>query len=252
MNREKKVKIFLAVVVVLYLLSTSYGLSRDDGKMGQAMAKVNKKVEAARREIKKEMDKPFILRIFGSLFSMEGNSLEKLKRDLPKTLESAMPSTLTRFTRTEPPSPVVCVGMRLVDALIDLQSNQLDVEQISWSFDETLEEGFLKLGGTVLSAEQSEQGGARLVIQYPHPWNGEEGLGSGEADRRDRLRQTRDEARAARSNLLELYDWMIDEDLEKVRQVTAEGFPIDAWCDAAIVHEDDVSAHGDRSRESAP
>ena len=249
MSRQKKVKIFLVVIVVLYLLSTSYGLSRDDGKMGQAMAKVNEKVEAARRDIKKEMDKPFILRIFGSLFSMEGNSLEKLKRDLPKTLKSAMPSALEGMTRTAPPSPVACVGMRLADALLDLQTNQVDIEQISWSLDEEVEEGYLKLGGTVISALQSEAGGARLTIQYLHPWNGEEGLGSSESERRERLQEVREQAREARRGSLELYDWLIDEDLGKIRQAAAEGFPIEAWCDVAILHEDEVPA--DRHREPA-
>ena len=121
MDRKKKVKLFLVAMVVLYVLATSFGLTRDDGAMGKAMREVREVVADARAEIKKEMDKPFILRLFGSLFGMENNTFDRMKKRLPEILKNAMPDLAESFTFTPPDTGVSCEGMRLADALIYLR-----------------------------------------------------------------------------------------------------------------------------------
>ena len=84
MTRKKKVILFLIVMVGLYGLSTAFGLRRDAGAMGEAMHRIRQLVQEARDDIKREMDKPFILRLFGSLFGMENNTFQLALSHLPE------------------------------------------------------------------------------------------------------------------------------------------------------------------------
>lgn len=238
MTRKKKVKIFMVVIVVLYVFSTSYGLSREDSAMDKAMKTVNKKVAAARKKISKEMDKPFLLRLFGSLFSMEGNTLENLKVELPKLLKNAMPKSIDAFTfPPEPASPTACVGMRLSDAAACFQRLDLEVEEILWSFDDQMEDAYLKLGGTILEAEPVRSGGIRIVLQYPHGFDGESGLGSG-SERQRNLKVLATEVEAARSKDLGFFNWLFDEAPEKLEAAVEAGSPIFEWCDISVPFTD--------------
>ncbi|NQZ56952.1 MAG: hypothetical protein HRT88_05710 [Lentisphaeraceae bacterium] len=179
MKRKKKIKIFLAVIVVLYIFSTTVGLNREGGAMEEAMAEVNAKVDKARRKMEKEMNKPFILRIFGSLFGMEGNSFGKLKEDLPKIFKKAIPQNMLSFTKEPEKGELQCQMMRLSDALLYLRGQGIKPDKINfqWKYDDdVVDERYLNSSGMVLEAKRSDADAAEVVLQMPHPFDTEDGL----------------------------------------------------------------------------
>lgn len=234
MDRKKKVKLFLVAMVVLYVLATSFGLTRDDGAMGKAMREVREVVADARAEIKKEMDKPFILRLFGSLFGMENNTFDRMKKRLPEILKNAMPDLAESFTFTPPDTGVSCEGMRLADALIYLREECVPLEELLWTWDDWHDGAYIKLSGTVLKAEETETGAARLVLQYFHPYNGEEGLGEDGDARSENRAALAAAAQLQRTTPPPLSAWLPYEDAGKLQAAVLKGFDLDAWRDRPL------------------
>ena len=232
MSRKKKVILFLIAMIGLYIGSTAFGLSRDEGAMGEAMSRVRSIVQEARNDIKKEMNKPFILRLFGSLFGMENNTFQKMKEKLPKELSSALPNLVVNFSITTPSTAIACEGMRLVDALLYLQQREVVLEQVSWFFDDTLDsdEGrYIQASGTVLRAEQTPSGGASLVIQLVHSFNDENGLGETETQRLENLATLRQQAEVLRQNPPLFDAWWAYEDEQKKWDLASTGFQVNGW-----------------------
>ncbi|MEM7049054.1 MAG: hypothetical protein AAF604_05320 [Acidobacteriota bacterium] len=232
MSRQRKVQIFLALVVVLYLFSTTFGLARDDGAMGAAMKVVRKKISDGREKIQKEMDKPFILRLFGSASSMEKNTFESLKEELPEILANALPDELERYATIAPPSHTACAGMRLADALNYLAVKGVRLEKVSWGWDPAQFGPFIKLGGTVLAAEETGSGGVHLVLQYIHPYDGEDGIGETEEARRSNLDQIAREVAQARER--PMLDWLSRESPWVLYQAVQQGYSLSPWCSATV------------------
>ena len=184
-KKNKKLLILLIIIVGLYIISTTYGLNREDSAMGKAMAEVRGVVAETRAEIKKEMDKPFILRLFGSLFGMEGNSFQGMKDKLPKIMEKAMPKSIVNVSASSPNDDVACVGMRLGDALLYLKSKNLEIGSLSWTFDDKVSDNYIQLSGSILAAQKDKNGKAVMVLQMNHAYNGEGGLGASAKQRSD-------------------------------------------------------------------
>lgn len=235
MTRKKKVKVFLIVIVALYLLSASYGLRQEDDEMGKVMQEIDRMVTDARQEIADEMDKPFILRIFGSLFSMEGNTLDELKEKLPRMLKEAMPKSLASLGKESPNPGIACTGMDLADALLCLERKDVQLEEVFWSYDDRLEENRLQPGGTVLEAVKLETGRGRLTLQLAHPFDGEEGLGNTQEERAAALEWMVEEVAASKGEVLCLDSWLRREDAEKLEAI-AENFSLGSWAGEIVPH----------------
>lgn len=236
MSPKRKVQVFLVVVGALYLLSTSYGvLGRDSGKSDGVMAAVGEAVGGARKKIQKEMDKPFLLRLFGSKSSMEGNAFGDLKGKLQPVMKKALPDVLKKFSKGPPPSSSVsCSGFRFAAALICLRDQGLALEEVFWNWDDRVEEQFVQMGGTVLRAELTESQGVRLVIQIQHDFTTEEGLGATEAERQENLARMEQRVAEAQERELRLYEWLLDEDAATLDRLEEEGFSIPHWCDSTV------------------
>lgn len=227
-KKNKKLLILLAVIVALYIVSTTYGLMREDSTMGKAMVQVRQVVAETRQDIQKEMDKPFILRLFGSLFGMEGNSFQKMKEELPRILKDAMPTALTTRTVSAPDNEVACVGMRLGDALKYLHDQRLAIGSLTWTYDDTLSGSHIQLSGSILGAWKDADGKAVLVLQMPHSYNGESGLGTSPQQMADArlLLQTSADQHAIRH----LADWFSGgQQGDAEAELLAAGVPLVQW-----------------------
>ncbi len=216
-KRKKKCIIFLVVIVLLFILSNTAGFMREDDKMAAAMKKVKAKVNKARKDIQKEMDKPFILRLFGSLFGMEGNKFDKLKRDLPALIKDAMPTSVGKFGNSTEPSGVAVTSMRLTDALLELKEKKKTLSEIRWKLaDKVSEEKYVALSGTVLDAEEMEDGKVVLTVQLWHPFNGENGL-----EQRDPVRHKK----------IPLAQQVMEDNLAQLRERAKKGesYALETW-----------------------
>lgn len=223
LDRKKKVKLFLVLIGVLYVLSTSYGLLKeDDSNIGKAITKTKILIAEARKEIKKELDKPFILRIFGSLFGMEGNAFSGMKKKLPPILKSAMPDSINFFSSSSESNEITCLGMRLGDALLYLQDQNLEIGHLYWTYDNKLNSPFISFSGTVQEAIKNEQGKADLTLQVYHSYNGENGLGDTEENITENLSNLN--LRVQQEEILTLKLWLEQEDNEKLRLLDAKGW----------------------------
>ncbi len=188
-KRNKKLLILMSIIVGLYVLATVFGLNREDSGMGKAMTEVRAVVADTRKKIQKEMDKPFILRLFGSLFGMEGNSFQGMKEKLPKILEDAMPTSVVSFSAPASTNEIACAGMRLGDALQYLYERKITMGALYWTFDKTETaaetKAYIQLSGSILIAEKDKDGKAILVLQMNHNFNGEDGIGTSEKQKSD-------------------------------------------------------------------
>ncbi len=148
----------------------------DDGNMNRAMKQVNKLVQEARADMKKEMEKPFILRLFGSLFGMEGNKFQKLKEELPRVIKSGLPSFITKKASIDDKGSLSCTGMKLPDALDYLSKNMVTLKKLNWSFDSTIiEHKYLKPSLSVLQSTITKKQ-AEIVIQFDHSLDSNNGI----------------------------------------------------------------------------
>ena len=172
------------------------------------------------------MDKPFIIRLFGSLFSMEGNTFSKMKERLPKIMEDAMPNILTDFTEADPPSKTACEGMRLFNALEYLHQGGVAIGSIAWTFDDTVDESglYLMLPGQILGVREGEQGAAHLLIQVVHQYVDEDGLGGDATTRATNINILRSEVIEQQDDELFLGNWLQLESSENRNKALREGF----------------------------
>lgn len=169
MTRKKKVIIFLSVVGALYFLSVGGGLMREESDMDKAMREVKAIVGQARDDIEAEMNKPFWERLIGSLFGIEGNSFDGLKKDLPPVIKEAMPKIIGHASCTSKSPDIFCDGMRLTDALSLIRSNKVAITKIYWTFDDQIiEEKYMLCSGTVIRSDETANG-INLTIQLWHP-----------------------------------------------------------------------------------
>ena len=217
MSRKKKTIIFLSVVAILFYVSVGCGLMREDSDMDKAMHEVKEIVAQTREDIEAEMNKPFYLRIFGSLFGMEGNSFQGLKEDLPAVIKDAMPSVVGTFSFTSSADDICCDGMRLTEALELIESENVELDNLYWSFDDTVVEEdtdhnqFILFGGTILQSEQTTEG-INLTIQMQHPYDGENGIGRSDESK---LSELSDWAGASSNQTTQiLLSWLDDENVE--------------------------------------
>lgn len=174
---KKKVIVTFTAVIVLYVFSSAPGMRCDSGNMERAMIQVNQLVKDAREDIQKEMRKPFILRLFGSLFGMEGNKFNKLKNRLPPIIDSAMPGFLKKKSNGDSKIEYSCTGMKLDDALDYCLENHLRPIKFYWRFDSTIQEKkYLKPALSILESEVSGKKNGTFTLQFNHPYNSESGF----------------------------------------------------------------------------
>lgn len=107
MDKKTKKKVgILALIVALYLVGCFFFLGDSGSDMDAAIVEVRVLIADTRREIKREMDKPLILRIFGSLFGMENGKFDELKNRLPAIIERGMPRFLKKKAKAASASGV--------------------------------------------------------------------------------------------------------------------------------------------------
>lgn len=228
LDRKKRVKLFLILIAVLYILSTSYGLLKeDDSGIGQAITKTKALIAEARKEIKKELDKPFILRIFGSLFGMEGNAFSGMKKKLPPILKSALPKSINLFSSTSQSNEIACLGMRVTDALHYLKEQNIPLGTLTWSFDDELKSPFISFSGTIQKAIKDKDGKAQLTLQIYHNYNGENGLGEIESDIHTAYENLKLRVQSEKGQDLNLSLWLEQENEEKLRKLDAQGWDLE-------------------------
>lgn len=177
---SKKIAIgFLIGISVLYAGSVSFGVFfRFESNLEQTMPAVKQLVNEARREIKKELSKPWWKRLIGSLFGMEKNKFNKIMAKLPGLIEDAMPKITYGYYSTTPFLPELDLrDMSLIAALQSLSFQKIEINDIYWDYDPQKRDGCNsdpKPGmvdncaapeGFVLKYIKTESGRVNLVIQ---------------------------------------------------------------------------------------
>ena len=236
LNKEQKKAIRrIAIAAIIYMFIFGVGMGSDDGAMSVAMKKVREEVASARAAIKKEMEKPFILRIFGSIFGQEDNTFAKMKERLPKIMEDAMPDFLAQQTESAPASKTACKGMRLFDALEYLHAGKVEILSLSWDDIDKVEEDIFVTGpGVSLKVEEVSPTQVHLLIQMQHDYISEDGLGKDYTEQQESLAALREAEQAYKLESLFLNTWLDNISNKDRKKALTHSLPLVDWSSLAV------------------
>ena len=223
-KRQKKAIKRIAIAAGIYFFLFVGSCGSDNGKMESAMAKVRDEVADARAKIKKEMEKPFILRLFGSIFGQENNTFANMKVRLPKLLKDAMPDFLSQETDADQPSKTACEGMKLPDALIYLQKGRVVISSIEWHFDDNvMDDKYIYGPGQIIEVKELNPQEVSLLIQVQHEFTTEDGIGTDQQTQSENMAKLQASVAEFKSETIYFNTWIDKLPKDKRTEALAAG-----------------------------